>query len=370
MSLKLEKKKKICVYTYLPQDVDLAIPLVKTLEKFGLDVFIYVDEQLIASSPRSLRKYNQEKIKYVRHPLRKCVLFFRKHWFDPVWQPASSIFISIVESNLPPHKLGKDQTLKAIEKRKITATYQHGIDNIGLNYSDVENPIQDVTFYSDIVWIWGDKEKLHKDINSKNLNKVVSVGCIKAIEAFDSPALPNAEHYEKVIGVFENLHWLRYSEEYRDTFLKYVYAAAKEFTNMLFVIKPHHTGRWLTGKLKKSIKLESDNILILDPKDSTWEKFTAPAIIKSCDKVLSTPSTVVLDACLQGKPVAVMGDEDCLSNYNGIQNIRNYDSMRQFLMGAENTNDGEEFLLSYGCNDSDAVGRKMADSLFEAMKAQ
>jgi len=43
-----------------------------------------------------------------------------------------------------------------------------------------------------------------------------------------------------------------------------------------------------------------------DPSDPFWEPFTAPSLIAAADLVITTPSTVALDAALARKPVAVV----------------------------------------------------------------
>jgi hypothetical protein len=49
----------------------------------------------------------------------------------------------------------------------------------------------------------------------------------------------------------------------------------------------------------------SSNLVMADPSDPFWEPFTAPSLIAAADLVITTPSTVALDAALARKPVAV-----------------------------------------------------------------
>ena len=98
------------------------------------------------------------------------------------------------------------------------------------------------------------------------------------------------------------------------------------------MVKPHHAGRWLS--LNRSRLAENANILVIDPKDPEWQPFAAPALINAVDAVLTTPSTVALDAALAGKPVAVLGYSLDLPLYSPLAIIRSEVDWDDFLMHA------------------------------------
>jgi hypothetical protein len=78
--------------------------------------------------------------------------------------------------------------------------------------------------------------------------------------------------------------------------------------------------------------------VVIDPTDSAWEPHTAPALIASVDVVLTTPSTVALDAARSGRPVAVLGYDLDLPLYGPLPIIRGLSDLDAFL--AEPVEDG------------------------------
>ncbi len=146
------------------------------------------------------------------------------------------------------------------------------------------------------------------------------------------PALPtplNQGRWARTVGVFENLHWTRFSEAYREHFARDLEDAAAARPDTLFLIKPHHAGRWMSRHRDRIA--ERANLVVVDPTDSAWEPHTAPALIASVDKVLTTPSTVALDAARTGRPVAVLGYDLDLPLYEPLPILRGGDDLERFL---------------------------------------
>ncbi len=106
-------------------------------------------------------------------------------------------------------------------------------------------------------------------------------------------------------------------------------AAADANEDTLFLIKPHHAGRW-TSRNRDRLT-ETANLVVVDPTDSAWEPHTAPALIASVDRVLTTPSTVALDAASTGKPVAVLGYDLDLPLYEPLPIVRSFEDLAGFL---------------------------------------
>jgi hypothetical protein len=140
------------------------------------------------------------------------------------------------------------------------------------------------------------------------------------------------------VGVFENLHWHRFSDTYRQAVLDDVQALAAARADTLFIIKPHHAGRWLVRNPDRLA--ERPNLVVIDPTDSAWEPHTAPAFIASVDLVLTTPSTVALDAARTGRPVAVLGYDLELPLYEPLPIVRGLADLEAFLDA-----DDDAFLL-------------------------
>jgi len=105
--------------------------------------------------------------------------------------------------------------------------------------------------------------------------------------------------------VFEDLLWDRYDDTYRRRFLDDCSDFAMAFPTTAVLIKPHHAGLW-AAKNRGAFPAWTANLVMADPTDPFWEPFTAPSLIAAADLVITTPSTVALDAALARKPVAVV----------------------------------------------------------------
>jgi hypothetical protein len=162
---------------------------------------------------------------------------------------------------------------------------------------------------------------------------VVPLGSPKASPPPSRAAPLNQGHWARTIGVFENLHWHRFSEAYRDQLLADLAAAAAAHRDVLFLVKPHHAGRWLSSNLGRIT--ERANLVVIDPTDSAWEPHTAPSLIAGMDAVLTTPSTVALDAARGGRPVAVLGYDLDLPLYEPLPIIRSMADLEAFLAADE-----------------------------------
>src|SRR6185436_18264179 len=97
-----------------------------------------------------------------------------------------------------------------------------------------------------LIFIWGPLHRLHPRIRPDTRAKCRAAGLTKSpapLHALPAGALPASRI---VVGVFENLHWSRYSSEYRRNFCDHVWSAARHFTQQTLLRKAHHVGLWLT----------------------------------------------------------------------------------------------------------------------------
>ena len=237
------------------------------------------------------------------------------------------------ESTLRPHKLANSLVEAANQMGLVTATLQHGVENIGLTYfDDIQGP--DTEFSSQLVMTWNGSENLLPNVSSRTTAKVVDVGLpsSKPDGVFKKIAAKlkfNCE-MKTAIGVFENLHWTRYSESYRGQFLEDLQFATDAFPDFLFVTKPHHEGRWLSDRFTGSPP-KNNNLLIVDPKDSMWNLLTAPSLLPYMAGVVTTPSKVALDSSLSRIPTAVASYDGSYSYYKELPALKNRQDWASFL---------------------------------------
>lgn len=237
------------------------------------------------------------------------------------------------ESTLRPHKLANLLVETANEMGLVTATLQHGVENIGLSYfDDTQGP--DTEFSSQLVMTWNGSKNLLPNVSSRTTAKVVDVGLpsSKPDRVFNKIAADLKFNFENrtTIGVFENLHWTRYSKSYRGQFLEDLQFATDAFPDFLFVTKPHHEGRWLSDRFTGDPP-KNDNLLIVDPKSPTWNLLTAPSLLPYMAGVVTTPSKVALDSSLSRIPTAVASYDGSYAFYKDLPALKSRQDWASFL---------------------------------------
>jgi len=316
---------KILLFLNLPQDLDMLLPLAIRLHHSDKhQVKVAVSDKAYSQSPRIEKLLTAAGIKpeVVRH---KAVVAGLQPQLIGI-QAVVTASESTANAHRGPHTL----TQRANRKGVLTYTMQHGFENVGLNYFDEEYPVGAILFASQAFFTWAPVEQLPAETPAETLKKCIAVGCPKFVDApgltaqmpgqpaGDSPA--NRQR-QRLVVVFENLHWGRYSDDYRQRFLQDLEATAAACLHVTFLVKPHHTGLWLTKRYQGKLP-DADNLIIADPKAPEWEAFTAPALIEIADAVITTPSTVAVDAVRAGCPVAVVAYDMDLPNYEPLLLLR------------------------------------------------
>jgi hypothetical protein len=241
--------------------------------------------------------------------------------------------VTIAETNQPPHRFPHRIATLANELEVPTYTVQHGFENIGLTYTDKRYPIERVSFASKTIFIWGHPNLLHPRIPESTRAKCIPIGCCKAVPS-EGVHLPLPVHDAVTIGIFENLHWDRYDTSYVERFVADTQLLALRYPQIRFLVKPHHAGQWLTSRYQGAVP-KASNLVIADPADPDWEEFTASQLISALDGVITTPSTVALDAARAGKPVAVVGYDLDLSMYRPLPILTGSEDWMAFLRAME-----------------------------------
>ncbi|URM30404.1 glycosyltransferase [Pseudomonas frederiksbergensis] len=294
---------EVLVVLHLVQDLDLALPIILELKQREIAVQVVCSHALLKASPRVMKTLSLHQINVRVVSATEPLVSFR-------FGSRTRALLTVSETNLSPHQFSRTLTEAAKVAGIMTATLQHGLENVGLTYSDKIHSIDRVNFAADRIYLWGGLDTLHADVSAATRAKCVAIGCSKVgrDESANLDALIAPEAC--VVGVFENLHWHRYSEAYRQFFLEGVTSLADQFPSVTFLIKPHHAGLWLTSRYKGD-KPVASNLIIADPKQAEWERYTAGGLLGRMKAVITSPSTVALDAAARGLPVAVVkGDLD------------------------------------------------------------
>ncbi|HEV7265844.1 MAG TPA: hypothetical protein VGN83_13130 [Falsiroseomonas sp.] len=322
-----EAPPRVLGFLDLVQDLDVLLPVLEAMRadpRFAPEACI--SDRLAAASPRVLRELVERGL-MPRIVPRKDVIAGRAPALEGI-----AALLTAAESSHPAHRAPHALASRAAAGGMPSFTFQHGLENIGLTYfaPDPEHP-GPIRFASSRILVWGPAESLPADVLPETRARCVAVGTPKPAEA--PPAtLPLPPHAGKVVGVFENLHWERYDAAYVQAFLADLRATAARFPDVLFLVKPHHAARWL-AKNPQALAGMPGNLLLADPAQPAWEPFTAAAILAAVDGVITTPSTVALDAARVGRKVAVAGYGLDLPVYAPLPILRGAEDWGGFVAG-------------------------------------
>jgi hypothetical protein len=278
----------------------------------------------------------------------------------PGWEGVAAL-ISASETSLEPHAEAHLTVRWAKRHGVRTFTLQHGFENVGLTYSDQDFPIETVRFASDVIFLWGPLETLHRDVRDDTRRKCIPIGCPKPLDGRPSPVLDTLG--KPLVAVFENLHWGRFSAEYQDCFLEHLGTVARQMPDVSFVVKPHPAGRWITERFKGMPRLPP-NVTIANSRAQEWVGVSAADILRHAAAAVTTPSTIALDAARLERPVALVAYGLDLSNYRPLPLLHSPEDWDAFLVSAlgERNEDLVERSKRFAAGatiEGDAIGRML-----------
>jgi len=331
------QRPKVLILVNLIQDLDLLLPLaVGFQQEPSVQVEVAVIDRAFNQSPRIERLLRQTGIE-PRVLTRAAVI----GGLQPQLADVNAL-ITASESTSGPHRAAHALTKRANQAGIPTFTLQHGLENVGLTYFGDTYPATTSRFASQTIFIWGDRATLHGDTPVETRQKCVAVGCPKYITPPDTH-LDFSHGGQKLVVVFENLHWERYDDLYRSNFIRDVNRVARHYPELTFLVKPHHAGLWLTHKYDADLPT-AHNLMIADPSAPEWENFTAPALLTIADAAITTPSTVALDAARANCPVAVVGYHLSLPVYQPLPLLKQSQDWVDWVQGVQHPEDYGEGL--------------------------
>jgi hypothetical protein len=318
---------RAAVFFQLGGDIDILAPVLLAARADGLEYRVIVSDKLERSNARlgvMLSALDAAIDAVVASDAEDALLAGAVSSVDAL--------ITASETTLRPHALAYRLTLAAKAAGVATFTIQHGVENVGLTYFD-DRQGREVVFASDYVLIWSRPCDLPDIVDPVTKAKAVGVGY----------SAPPTHGFEQVldelgvttargdfVGVFENLHWTRYSDDYRQRFLADLEATCRQFPHLTFLFKPHPEGRWLTKRYLGARPVEP-NLLVADPESARWSLITAPSLVTRLAAVITTPSKTALDAAVAGTPVAVAAYDDPCAMYAELPMLRNEGDWRSFV---------------------------------------
>lgn len=229
-----------------------------------------------------------------------------------------------VVSNHPRHALAQRFIRRARVARLTTATLQHGLDNVGISRShDIGNATPYV-IETDIVCVWFPEDHIPAQCAPSLRSRLAHTG-----RAFPD-VTEGRRDVGTSIGVFENLHWNLYDDGFRKAFQSHLRQTAAAFPQVRFVVKPHPGGRWLPRFGEGGWPA---NIEVFDPDDDI-ARYDAFDVIRGLSAVITTPSTIVLDAAWLERPVALIPTEGA-DLYGGLDLLDGWEAWRAFVAQVE-----------------------------------
>ena len=316
--------RRIVLLVSRPQDIELLIGLYeKAQADRNLSSTFWVVNRSARRYPNvltELRKKNAE-IEMVVGIINLGKVLNKLMWTD--------IFLSTVESTAARYKMPNIITRLANAIGLSTYTLQHGFENSGLTYCNkIRGP--NVRFSAKTVLTWGPTEALPAWVSRETRDKAITVGCPKTLCVTESVSSIEAGA-RPIIGVFDNLHWNRYDENYVASFLNHLEETAKRRQEFRFVLKSHPVSVRRRSKELTARLSSMENVDVADLLEREKSALMTPWLLTHALGLITTPSTIALDCALANTPVAVTRYELDLSYYFPLSLLESVDDWFEFL---------------------------------------
>ena len=283
------RRPRVLAFLDLVQDVDVLLPVLLALRHHAeLSAKVLVSRWLERESPRTAARLQAEEIpfSYVR---RRDIVEGRAPGLGGI-----DAVLAASESSHPAHAAGHALARRADGLGLKTYVLQHGFEQIGLFGPEAPG----AEFASRTVFCWFPPDAAPADLPSSTRAKLAHVG---------RPSPPGGWARDATaaydLGVFENLHWDRYSDADRDLFRAGLVAVARALPQARILLRPHPAGGWADRLGHELAPFE--NIRRLDASEARARLEGGAELLKGISRVITTPSTIALDAALTGAPVAL-----------------------------------------------------------------
>ena len=154
------------------------------------------------------------------------------------------------------------------------------------------------TFESDTVFCWFPQAAIPPDLPAQTRRKLVHAGRPAPIGGWGRDEAPSFD-----LGVFENLHWTRYTNAERQAFQDNLAATAAALPSARILLRPHPAGAW-ADRISHELA-QFDNITLAQASETRRRPEGGAQVLRGIKRVITTPSTVALDSVLSGLPTAL-----------------------------------------------------------------
>ncbi len=325
----------------LVQDIDVMLPLLVALDRAGsCRLEIRVSRWLARESPRTAALLDLHGLKF-RHVRRKDVISGRA----PSLAGVAGV-IAASESSHPAHAAGHALARRADAVGVKTYALQHGLENVGLFGLEAGA----ACFASRTVFCWFPPESTPADLARGTAEKLAHVGRCTPLGGWRRSAPKTFD-----VGVFENLHWDRYTDAERQGFLDGLRAVADADPATRILVRPHPAGGW-ADRLGHELA-RFPNITTARSDHARADPAGVADLVQGLHRVITTPSTIALDAALAGLPVALAVDGGSL--YEPLPVLRTAHDWMAFATSGTETPLGLDQFRSRVLVDADAAPRML-----------
>ena len=277
------------VFVDLVQDIDVLLPVMLALRDDGACALkIRVSRWLAQESPRTAALLGRSGLPfgYVRR-------------LDVISGAAPSLrgvraVLAASESSHPAHAAAHALARRAKAAGLKTYALQHGLENVGLFGREAEAAL----FASDTVFCWLPQSALPDRLPASTRGKLAHVGRPEPPGGWRRGGEPAFD-----VGVFENLHWDRYGDADRRGFREGLAAMAEALPRARILLRAHPAGGWADQLGHELARF--GNITPARALQARHGPEGAAEIMQGIRRVITTPSTIALDAALAGRPTAL-----------------------------------------------------------------
>lgn len=264
-------------------------------------------------------------------------------WLSPqeaerfTFPPTIRSLLSASESSLYPHRLAHTLTRKANAAGIATATIQHGYEAPGLTYHDSLHSARKIGFASQRIYLWGPLSTLCAEVPATTAERCKVVGCPDSHFQKGPTMASDIRQGPLKVGIFENLHWHRYSATYRQSFIKGVMAVTSRFPKVEFTLQTHPAGRWLDSNEAAPLS-RIQNLRLVTPEMQQLADDVPDHLFHGASAVISTPSSVVVHAAHRGLVVGVVAGDltGPIDRYQPLQHISGPEDWLTFVEQIQN----------------------------------
>jgi hypothetical protein len=310
-----QRRPRVLALVDLVQDIDVLLPVLQAIRKSPtLGLKILVSAWLERESPRTpaLLRAHRLPFAFVR---RREIIEGRR----PSLRGVAAV-LAASESSHPAHAGGHALARRAADLGIATYALQHGFEQIALFGPEAAQ----AEFASQTVFCWFPEAAAPPGLAAATRRKLAPVG---------RPAPPGGWGREPApafdLGVFENLHWERYSDQDRAAFLQGLIAVASALPHLRILLRPHPAGGWADQIGHELAPFR--NIVRPSAQTARTSLDGGAQILRGISRVITTPSTVALDAALAGAPVALAAPGG--ASYRPLPELRDSQAWVAFAAG-------------------------------------